>query len=511
MPDDKGSVSLWIIVSNQARTTPSRRCGSATSPAWSGWLTSNWPAFLIDPTWPRTWPSVSFTVSVSVPARAVFSAWTTAATCGSLLAVLTTRKAVSTRRREGAAKRGGGQVVAVRTWPPGRMTPVRDLFGNLSAAEPTPEAAAAAEEIHRLLELLGDEQLRQVVRARLEGYANEEIADRLGIALATVERNESACGCARRKSMAEGQRPGLRDRMEGESEHLQAHGRLEERRWQRTEMQGPSRLLCWWTPSAIVSRRRGVPAIAGRWRTGCPPTPWCGPNPGRVGPGRIAVALAIRSGGASRGIPGPLSRAGRQTPPGPCVCWRPSTSSGAAASQVLARTSTAADSRGWPLTPVGGASSARRPSPRPPPNKPWRGGHCHLAGRPGTRAPGRLRDPGRAGPGRHGHRLQGLAGRHQTAGGLEDDPLRRRTSAEESELFRAEAEAVARLPAPQHRAGVRGRRVARPDVPAAGVRRRRHPGAAPGRPAPAGTRGGNPGGDAGPGHALRPLPGRRPP
>jgi hypothetical protein len=60
-------------------------------------------------------------------------------------------------------------------------------------------------------------------------------------------------------------------------------------------------------------------------------------------------------------------------------------------------------------------------------------------------------------------------------------------SAEESELFRAEAEAVARFQHPNNRAGVRGQRVARPDVPGAGVRRRRHPGPAPGRPAPAGT------------------------
>jgi DNA-directed RNA polymerase specialized sigma24 family protein len=39
-----------------------------------------------------------------------------------------------------------------------------------------------------LLALLGDEELRQVARARLEGYTNEEIADRMSLSLATVER-----------------------------------------------------------------------------------------------------------------------------------------------------------------------------------------------------------------------------------------------------------------------------------------------------------------------------------
>jgi RNA polymerase sigma factor (sigma-70 family) len=96
---------------------------------------------------------------------------------------------VSARRREGAAKRGAGQVVAASELNGGADDPVADLFANLPAADPTPEeAAAAAEEMHRLLELLGDEELRQVALARLEGYSNEEISDRLTLSLATVER-----------------------------------------------------------------------------------------------------------------------------------------------------------------------------------------------------------------------------------------------------------------------------------------------------------------------------------
>ena len=104
-----------------------------------------------------------------------------------LLAVLATRKAVSARRREGAAKRGAGQVVAASALGP--EDEAGELLGNLASGEPTPvEVLAAVEEVQRLLGVLGDEQLRQVAQARLEGYTNEEIADRLGVSLATVER-----------------------------------------------------------------------------------------------------------------------------------------------------------------------------------------------------------------------------------------------------------------------------------------------------------------------------------
>ena len=59
----------------------------------------------------------------------------------------------------------------------------------------------------------------------------------------------------------------------------------------------------------------------------------------------------------------------------------------------------------------------------------------------------------------------------------EDDPGRRRTPAPtELARFRTEAEAVARLAAPEHRAGLRGRRARRAAVLRPGVLRRRQPG-----------------------------------
>ena len=55
--------------------------------------------------------------------------------------------------------------------------------------EPTPEfAAQVAEEYQRLLDLLGDESLRQVAVWKMEGLTNDEIAGRLDCSRRTVAR-----------------------------------------------------------------------------------------------------------------------------------------------------------------------------------------------------------------------------------------------------------------------------------------------------------------------------------
>jgi DNA-directed RNA polymerase specialized sigma24 family protein len=55
--------------------------------------------------------------------------------------------------------------------------------------EPTPAfAAMVADECRRLLEALGDETLRRIALLRMEGYADPEIAARLGCGLRTVGR-----------------------------------------------------------------------------------------------------------------------------------------------------------------------------------------------------------------------------------------------------------------------------------------------------------------------------------
>jgi DNA-directed RNA polymerase specialized sigma24 family protein len=56
-------------------------------------------------------------------------------------------------------------------------------------SEPTPEfAAQVAEECRRLMDRLGDDELRAVAVAKLEGYCNEEIARQRGCVVRTVER-----------------------------------------------------------------------------------------------------------------------------------------------------------------------------------------------------------------------------------------------------------------------------------------------------------------------------------
>jgi DNA-directed RNA polymerase specialized sigma24 family protein len=91
-----------------------------------------------------------------------------------LLAVITLNKASGAQRRQLAAK--------------------RDIRRNLSLEEtlhkgPSDEFLHSVfEEGNRLLDSLADDTLRTVAQMRMEGYSNEEIADRIGRSVKTVER-----------------------------------------------------------------------------------------------------------------------------------------------------------------------------------------------------------------------------------------------------------------------------------------------------------------------------------
>jgi DNA-directed RNA polymerase specialized sigma24 family protein len=104
-----------------------------------------------------------------------------------LLVVITERKALDQAQRERRQKRGGGKVRGT--------VDLRDANTNLggladlAAPDPTPEfAAQVADECRRLLVGLRDDSLRAVAQLRLEGFTNEEVADRLGCSLRTVAR-----------------------------------------------------------------------------------------------------------------------------------------------------------------------------------------------------------------------------------------------------------------------------------------------------------------------------------
>ncbi len=107
-----------------------------------------------------------------------------------LLVVITARKAGAQLQREGRQKRGGGRVIGASELPAaGQGGEPGDVLATIRGPGPTPEfAAAAAEECRRLLELLGDDELRKVALDRMDGYTNDEIAVRLGCARRTVAR-----------------------------------------------------------------------------------------------------------------------------------------------------------------------------------------------------------------------------------------------------------------------------------------------------------------------------------
>ena len=102
-----------------------------------------------------------------------------------LLVVITVRKAADQANHERRLKRGGPGQGGVAQAPSGEGPDLEQVLGR----EPTPELAAlVAEQCQRLLGLLGEEDLRSIALLKMEGYTNEEIAQRLGCARRTVQR-----------------------------------------------------------------------------------------------------------------------------------------------------------------------------------------------------------------------------------------------------------------------------------------------------------------------------------
>jgi DNA-directed RNA polymerase specialized sigma24 family protein len=106
-----------------------------------------------------------------------------------LLVTITARKALHLARDERSQKRGGGvrdeAALRDRNGSPSEDAALDELLGH----EPTPAfAARVAEECQRLLDRLGDADLRTIAVCKMEGYTTEEIAAKLGRAPRTVER-----------------------------------------------------------------------------------------------------------------------------------------------------------------------------------------------------------------------------------------------------------------------------------------------------------------------------------
>lgn len=104
-----------------------------------------------------------------------------------LLLLITARKSLRFVTRQRASKRGGGLVRGESVFVSADADARRGIEQVLGQ-EPTPELAAMfTEESERRLELL-DEELRRIALLKLEGYTNEEIAERLHCSVRTVER-----------------------------------------------------------------------------------------------------------------------------------------------------------------------------------------------------------------------------------------------------------------------------------------------------------------------------------
>ena len=106
-----------------------------------------------------------------------------------ILVVLTARKAADQLKHQFRQKRGGGKVRGDSAFIENLSGEERAAIDQVVGSEPTPQfAAQVTEECQRLLERLGDETLRLVAVAKMEGYSNDEIAGRLDVKTRTVER-----------------------------------------------------------------------------------------------------------------------------------------------------------------------------------------------------------------------------------------------------------------------------------------------------------------------------------
>lgn len=105
-----------------------------------------------------------------------------------LLTVITVRKALDQKKRRLRLRRGGGAVLNASALA-GDGSGGAGGLEDVAEGDPPPELAAIlAEEYRRRLDALGDATLREVAVLRMEGYSNDEVAERLGCARRTVAR-----------------------------------------------------------------------------------------------------------------------------------------------------------------------------------------------------------------------------------------------------------------------------------------------------------------------------------
>lgn len=96
-----------------------------------------------------------------------------------LLVTITARKASNQIRDQNCQKRRPSETEGIAQISP----------ASLVSSLPTPQFTASMnDQLNHLLDVLRDDELRQIVMLRLDGYTSQEIADELKRSLSTVER-----------------------------------------------------------------------------------------------------------------------------------------------------------------------------------------------------------------------------------------------------------------------------------------------------------------------------------
>ena len=107
----------------------------------------------------------------------------------SLLVVITARKVARRLRNATAQKRGGGDARGESALGNEPSLTSGHGIGDIIGREPSADfAAEVAEESERLLNLLPDSAMRNLAVLKMEGYSNQECAEKLDCGLRTVER-----------------------------------------------------------------------------------------------------------------------------------------------------------------------------------------------------------------------------------------------------------------------------------------------------------------------------------
>lgn len=106
-----------------------------------------------------------------------------------ILLTITARKASKAIRGNMAQKRGSGSVRGESIFANQFNDEGNIGLGNILGAEPSPDLAdKVVKQCEELLGTLDEEVLQQIAGMKLEGYTNEEIAQKLDCAVRSVER-----------------------------------------------------------------------------------------------------------------------------------------------------------------------------------------------------------------------------------------------------------------------------------------------------------------------------------